>query len=159
MIYYKYGDATKPVADGTKVIVHIVNDLGLWGAGFSGALSKAFPEAEKSYRREFDYGNGLLRGTVQLVKTKDPQTWVANMVAQRGVRTADDPKRLDLTALEECLVFLARFWVDRETVSFHMPRIGCGLAGGTWDEVRPVLERTLGALHVDVTVYGLETST
>jgi hypothetical protein len=31
-----------------------------------------------------------------------------------------------------------------------MPRIGCGLAGGTWEEVEPVVERTCGDLEVHV---------
>jgi hypothetical protein len=36
-----------------------------------------------------------------------------------------------------------------------MPRIGCGLAGGTWDRVEPVLESTLAAAGVEVVVYDL----
>jgi len=35
----------------------------------------------------------------------------------------------------------------------HMPRIGCGLAGGTWDRIEPIIVRALCEHDVAVTVY------
>ena len=32
--------------------------------------------------------------------------------------------------------------------SVHMPRIGCGLAGGKWEAIEPIIERTLLASGV-----------
>lgn len=37
--------------------------------------------------------------------------------------------------------------------SVHMPRIGCGLAGGTWDKIEPLLTEWLSNKGVQVTVY------
>jgi hypothetical protein len=37
-----------------------------------------------------------------------------------------------------------------------MPRIGCGLAGGKWEEIRPIIERTLLKNNVEVYVYDFE---
>jgi hypothetical protein len=37
----------------------------------------------------------------------------------------------------------------------HMPRIGCGLAGGTWDKIDPIIQRTLCDQGVRVIVYDL----
>jgi hypothetical protein len=34
-----------------------------------------------------------------------------------------------------------------------MPRIGCGLAGGTWDKVEPIVLKELAGL--DVFVYDM----
>lgn len=34
-----------------------------------------------------------------------------------------------------------------------MPRIGCGLAGGTWDRVEPLVGERLVARGIPVTVY------
>lgn len=34
-----------------------------------------------------------------------------------------------------------------------MPRIGCGLAGGRWEEIGPIVEETLCEESVSVTVY------
>ena len=37
--------------------------------------------------------------------------------------------------------------------SVHMPRIGCGLAGGHWSRVEPLVMRRLVERGVAVTVY------
>ena len=37
--------------------------------------------------------------------------------------------------------------------SVHMPRIGCGLAGGTWARIEPLIERRLISAGTAVTVY------
>ncbi len=39
----------------------------------------------------------------------------------------------------------------------HMPRIGCGLAGGKWEEVEPIVEQQLISHGVNVTVYDFVT--
>ncbi len=49
-IEYVSGDATRPVGDGCKVIVHICNDRGGWGKGFVLALSKRWKQPEAAYR-------------------------------------------------------------------------------------------------------------
>jgi O-acetyl-ADP-ribose deacetylase (regulator of RNase III) len=37
--------------------------------------------------------------------------------------------------------------------SVHMPRIGCGLAGGTWSRIEPLITARLTARSIPVTVY------
>ena len=37
--------------------------------------------------------------------------------------------------------------------SVHMPGIGCGVAGGTWDRIEPIIFRTLRERDVAVNVY------
>jgi hypothetical protein len=34
-----------------------------------------------------------------------------------------------------------------------MPRIGCGLAGGTWDRIEPLVVSTFITKNIPVTVY------
>ncbi|TWG07066.1 hypothetical protein FHX80_115568 [Streptomyces brevispora] len=34
-----------------------------------------------------------------------------------------------------------------------MPRIGCGLAGGTWSRIEPLLEQRLSIQGIGITVY------
>jgi hypothetical protein len=36
-----------------------------------------------------------------------------------------------------------------------MPRIGCGLAGGKWEEIEPIIKNTLCEKGVAVTIYDL----
>lgn len=40
--------------------------------------------------------------------------------------------------------------------SVHMPRIGAGLAGGKWEEIEPIIIRTLSAKNIPVLVYDPE---
>jgi hypothetical protein len=37
-----------------------------------------------------------------------------------------------------------------------MPRIGCGLAGGKWEDIGPIVEEELDNQGIDVTVYDLD---
>jgi hypothetical protein len=36
-----------------------------------------------------------------------------------------------------------------------LPRIGCGLAGGRWELIEPIIERTLRNNGIEVFVYDL----
>lgn len=56
-----------------------------------------------------------------------------------------------MTAGLEKLATLAK----ERNASVHMPRIGCGLAGGTWEEIEPIIQRTSCAAEIDVFVYDL----
>jgi len=50
-ITYIKGDATNPQAKGTKIIIHICNNLGGWGKGFVLAISKRWKAPEEAYRK------------------------------------------------------------------------------------------------------------
>src|SRR5262245_12281524 len=147
------GDATSPQAKGRKLIAHICNDLGKWGKGFVMALSARWPEPEQAYREwhrdraESDFG----LGAVQLVQV-EPYIWVANMVAQHGVRGGTNRQPIRYEAVEECLEKLTLKALEL-SVSVHMPRIGCGLAGGKWELIEPLIVQTLCRREVPVTVY------
>ncbi len=45
---------------------------------------------------------------------------------------------------------LLRAWALESQASVHMPRIGCGLAGGTWDVMGPLVEECLQGISVTV---------
>ena len=49
-ISYHTGDATRPIGDGPKILVHVCNDIGAWGRGFVVALTRCWPEPEQHYR-------------------------------------------------------------------------------------------------------------
>lgn len=42
-----------------------------------------------------------------------------------------------------------------EGAIIHMPRIDCGLVGGNWDQVEPLLAEHLALARFDVRVYDL----
>ncbi|MFE2143803.1 macro domain-containing protein [Streptomyces sp. NPDC059456] len=147
------GDATSPQAKGPKIIAHVCNDIGGWGKGFVLALSKRWPESEKEFRawHRRRSGNDFGLGAVQLVRVRE-DVWVANMVGQRGIRTGSGGPPVRYDAVERCLAALAGHALERGA-SVHMPRIGCGLAGGKWSRIEPLVTEALCAKGVAVTVY------
>ncbi|MFF7990351.1 macro domain-containing protein [Kitasatospora xanthocidica] len=156
-ITYVRGDATAPLGKGVKVIAHVCNDLGGWGKGFVLALSRRWPEPEAAYRRwhreraKNDFGLGAL----QLVRV-ERYVWVANLVGQRGTRTGRSsgvPVRYE--AIDAGLAALGGRALELGA-SVHMPRIGCGLAGGRWERVEPLVTDRLTAHEVPVTVYDVD---
>jgi O-acetyl-ADP-ribose deacetylase (regulator of RNase III) len=151
-IEYIKGDATKPGVPGNKIIVHVCNDVGGWGKGFVLAISKNWPEPEKAYREWFKSKTNFALGEVQFVKAED-NLWVANLIGQHKMNKDENgnaPIRYE--AIENGLEKVAAF-ANEIDASVHMPRIGCGLAGGTWDRIEPLITKTLSDRSVSVTVY------
>lgn len=152
-ITYVRGDATVPSVKGVKVIAHVCNDIGGWGKGFVLAVSRRWPEPEAAYRawHRDRAANDFGLGAVQLVRV-ERYVWVANMIGQRGIRTGSKGVPVRYEAIDTALARLA----DRATelnASVHMPRIGCGLAGGKWSRVEPLITERLVRRGTPVTVY------
>lgn len=152
-IRYVEGDATAPIGAGPKIIVHVCNDQGGWGKGFVVAISKRWKAPEREYRAWSRRGSEppFELGQVQVVPVADGLS-VANLIGQEGMRARQGVPPIRYGAVAEGLAGV-RAHALREGASVHMPRIGCGLAGGKWEEILPIIERELLTHGVDVTVY------
>ncbi len=152
MIHYVRGDATRPVAAGQKIIVHVVNTKGAWGKGFVLGLSKRWSRPEAFYRHLFAQGKKPQLGDIHVLVV-EPDTVVVNMVAQDGLPTRSKRLVLNYRALQTCLEKLRnRLVASDSTASIHLPRIGCGLGGSSWDMVEQIIKKTIGE-RFEVTVY------
>ncbi|MFN6085789.1 MAG: macro domain-containing protein [Fluviicola sp.] len=154
-ITYTKGDATAPTSTGNKIIVHVCNDIGGWGKGFVMAISKRWKEHEKAYRNWFQSKENFELGQVQFVQVEE-DLWIANVIGQHKINKDDSglpPIRYD--AIEKGLELVGLFAYENNA-SIHMPRIGCGLAGGTWDKIEPIISSTLLSKEILVTVYDFE---
>jgi O-acetyl-ADP-ribose deacetylase (regulator of RNase III) len=174
---FKMGDATNPTNSGTKIIVHICNDVGGWGKGFVMAISKRWKEPEAEYRNwyqnkeleqtdtvkferlqrrdKYSSEKKFELGNVQFVKATD-DIWIANMIAQRGIRPDKDGQPpIRYSYVSECLQRVRQF-AKRQNASVHMPRIGCGLAGGQWPEIEEMINENLIGHEIETTVYDFE---
>lgn len=162
MITYLSGDATVPQAKGTKIIAHICNDQGGWGAGFVVAISKRWAYPEQMYRQWYRQREPVINtepgqivmtsGRFKLEETQLVMVGhglaVANMIAQAGMRTGSNGPPIRYDALKVCLGRV-RGYADSFKASVHMPRIGTGLAGGRWDKIEPLIQEELS----DIPVY------
>ncbi len=154
-INYLVGDATRPQIGGNKIIAHICNDIGGWGRGFVLAISKISPLPERAYREWYAMRqqNDFALGAVQFVKLA-PDIVVANMIGQHGIRTKRGVPPIRYEAVETALKIVGKEAFSNQA-SVHLPRIGCGLAGGSWDKIEPLLEKQICASEVEVFVYDL----
>lgn len=157
-IYYVKGDATKPDANGNRIITHCCNDLGYWNAGFVKALSRQWLQAERAYRlwaKGQDQALPFALGNVQFVPVATA-LWVANIIGQSGI--AKDrfsyPPPIRYEAIRQGLKTVCAFALEHNA-SIHMPRMGAGLAGGNWQLIAEIVDTELCSNGVSVTVYDL----
>ena len=90
----------------------------------------------------------LKLGEVSFVKV-ETGIWVANMIAQRGIRTIAGVPPIRYDALRLCLGKPA-LKAQKLQTTFQMPRIGCGLAGGKWGRVEPLIREAIPNTEVFV---------
>lgn len=164
-IKYVIGDATEPHGQGRLIVAHICNDVGAWGSGFVLALSQQDNRPEQAYRRWYKRRAELPRelssepafalGEIQFAPFHLNDVFVCNMIAQHGTG-GEQP--LYYNALRHCLRKLAPKAHEAQA-TVHMPRIGCGLGGGTWEKVQPIIMQELCASNVEVMVYDLPQDT
>jgi O-acetyl-ADP-ribose deacetylase (regulator of RNase III) len=156
-VQYLIGDATAPRVAGPKLIAHVCNDVGRYGKGFVVAVARRWPSARGRFRawhggREPQSGEYRL-GAVQFLEV-EPSLWVANMIGQHGLKPSGGVPPVRYDAIREAMQRVAAF-ASAQHATIHMPKIGCGLAGGTWDRMRPIVEEACRHAGVAAYVYDL----
>ncbi|NUP47417.1 MAG: macro domain-containing protein [Catenulispora sp.] len=155
-IEYVVGDATVPNGGGPRIIAHVCNDDGGWGKGFVVAVSRRWREPEAAYRSWYRdrETSGFALGAVQVVPVGE-ELFVANMIGQHGYRPGPGDPPVRYEAIGMALAAVGEHALELGA-SVHMPRIGCGLAGGRWELVEPLIGERLTRRGIAVTVYDLE---
>lgn len=147
------GNALSPRGDGPRLIAHIVNDRSsTWGGGFAKQVAIHYTDAQLDFRKWSRDPDHLKLGNTHFFGHPSGIE-IASMVAQHGFGASEIP-RIRYQALEACLTMVReRAKVHGATV--HMPRIGCGLAGGKWEVISELIEQSLLRHNILVTVYDL----
>ena len=132
---FKDGDLVKDKEIG--VFAHQTNCFGVMGAGIAAQIAKTYPnvaEADRRYCHEKDP-----YGTILCVPTEDRRICI-NMYSQYSY--GRDRRQTDYTTFRICLQKIEEYLQTvTETVKIGFPdHIGCGLAGGDWNEILPMLE-------------------
>lgn len=139
MITHKKGDLLKAKE---KIIGHQVNCFGV-SAGLAAAIFRKWPYAKKDYE---DCTHRLpakvLLGMTFFTGTQKDGHIIANLFGQFEPGAAYNPKRL-----EQALLQLANF-AKAGGYSVALPyKLSCGIAGGDWDEVLAIIERTMEGVN------------
>lgn len=153
-ICFKNGDLFNEEAD---ALVNTVNCVGVMGKGVALEFKKRWPDNFKHYRRICEKkglrpGSLFVHEVADLIHRSCPR-YIINFPTKDHWRAQSK-----LEYVEEGLDALVKEIVDRRILSIALPPLGCGNGGLIWGEVRPLIERKLGALSgVQITVlepYG-----
>lgn len=139
MINVRQGD----LLSATGIIVHGCNMRGVMGAGVAKAVKAKWPKVYAAYRHAFDT-KGLSLGEIIPVVVADGVI-VVNAITQNGTARYPGEVMVDYPAI--ATAFLAVNALAKETGidMVNFPLIGCGLAGGDWDKVAPLISTSLSA--------------
>ena len=138
MIEYKTGDLLVEEAD---ALVNTVNCVGHMGAGIALQFKKAWPENFRAYAAACRDGK-VQPGRMFIYETNGltPPRYIINFPTKRHWRG-----RSRLEDIDAGLVALAEDIRRLELKSVAVPPLGAGLGGLPWNQIRPRIERALGA--------------
>ncbi|MCC6497738.1 MAG: macro domain-containing protein [Propionibacteriaceae bacterium] len=132
-----------------EALINTVNTVGVMGKGIALQFKRAYPAMYLEYERAAKAGE-LAPGRVQVWESDLLQgpRYIINFPTKRHWRGSSK-----LEYIERGLDDLARVIRDLGVKSIAVPPLGCGNGGLDWAEVKPLIERKLGSLEVDVLLY------
>jgi len=143
MIQYVKGDIFQ---SDCEVWVNPVNTVGVMGAGLAKKFKDRYPAVFKDYAQTCKLGV-IKIGNVILHEVDHPK-FIASFPTKKHWK---DSSRLSyiLLGLQSLQLRVNEYGIK----SIAMPKIGCGLGGLDWEEVRPEIEKIFGEHPVRVVVY------
>jgi hypothetical protein len=150
MLTYRKGDLFDNLPEsGTIIIPHIVNNIGAWGSGFVVPLGKKFPAARSSYLEMPHHFLGDTQ-TIRCEINPNLVVYVANMCAQNGIVSKDNPKPISYSALVKCMGYVADIGKGCPLIC---PKFGSDRAKGNWSFIEELINEIWG--DFDVTIFEL----
>jgi O-acetyl-ADP-ribose deacetylase (regulator of RNase III) len=156
MLTYQKGDLFDHVKDG-DVIAHCCNDIGAWGGGFTGVMSRWCGDPETDFHNwaggeyvtddpPYQLGETMFS---RVITTGDHgsrvECVVANMVGQHGLISSENPHPISYPALEKAMKKVAKAIEllrrgGKPLLRIVAPKFGAGLAGGDWAEIEKLIK-------------------
>lgn len=132
---------TGNLLDHKGIIYHQVNAIGVMRAGLALQIRRKWPIVYDDYRKWLDEADRLGDALVTWVEgTGRDKVCVASLCAQHDISRERIVTAYD--ALNSALEKLRYFLFQSPDSAFAFPyKLGCGLAGGNWNVVLPILER------------------
>ena len=129
-----------------QVFVNAVNTVGVMGKGIAKEFKERYPEMFHRYQALCESGE-ISIGKLWLYKT--PDKWILNFPTKKHWR---QPSRLEY--IEAGLARFVESYSDYGIYSIAFPALGCGHGGLDFDsQVRPLMEKYLSDLPIDIFVY------
>ena len=142
MIEYIEGDIFESPA---QVIVNTVNTVGVMGKGLALSFKQRYPKMFEKYKTICEKH---LLTTGKLMLFYEADHWLLLFPTKENWR---NPSKLEY--IEKGLMKFVQTYAEKNITSIAFPRLGCGNGELNWDEVRPLMERYLKKLPIDVYIY------
>lgn len=142
MIEYIEGDIFDSPA---QVIVNTVNTVGVMGKGLALSFKQRYPQMFEKYKVACEK-HQLTTGKLMLFY--EPDHWLLLFPTKENWR---NPSKIEY--LEKGLMKFVNTYADKNISSVAFPRLGCGNGELNWEEVRPIMEKYLKPLPIDVYIY------
>lgn len=142
MIEYIEGDIFESPA---QVIVNTVNTVGVMGKGLALAFKQRYPDMFEKYKKACEK-HQLTIGKLMLFYEADH--WLLLFPTKENWR---NPSKLEY--IEKGLMKFVATYAEKNITSIAFPRLGCGNGELDWNEVRPLMERYLKKLPINIYIY------
>lgn len=142
MIKYLEGDIFSSPA---QTIVNTVNTVGVMGKGIALEYKKRYPAMFENYK--FACEKKKLK-TGKLMLCYEPDHWILLFPTKEHWR---NPSRLEY--IEQGLIKFTNIFAESGITSIAFPRLGCGNGELSWDDVKPLMEKYLSDLPIEVYIY------
>jgi len=153
-IEYAKGDILDWVGK-VDCIGHQVNCYGVMGGGLALQIASKYPEVLRSYQdfiKDYTYFNKSRRGLLGICQTTSigGNCWIANLFGQYntggGVQTDYNALATALSELEAKMLYIGKYKVALPV------NLGCGLAGGDWKVVLPIIQKVFEKSEIELTL-------
>lgn len=142
MIEYIEGDIFESPA---QVIVNTVNTVGVMGKGLALSFKQRYPAMFEKYK---DACEKHLLTIGKLMLFYEADHWLLMFPTKKDWR---NPSKLEY--IEKGLMKFVSTYDDENITSVAFPRLGCGNGDLNWNDVKPIMERYLNNLPIDVYIY------
>lgn len=128
-----------------QVLVNTVNTVGVMGKGLALQFKKLYPEMFASYQKLCD-NKSLSIGKLQIYRT--PNKWILNFPTKADWRQPSKIEYIEL-GLQK---FVANYELQGVS-SISFPMLGCGNGNLEWSVAKPIMEKYLKNLPMEVFVH------
>lgn len=142
MYCYVNGDIFESPA---QTLVNTINTVGAMGKGIAGSFKKLLPDMFRTYQQLCETGQ-ISIGSLWLYRT--PHKWILNFPTKKHWRY---PSKLEY--IEKGLATFSRNYEKANISSIAYPMLGCGNGELEWTEVKPLIEKYLKKLPIDIYIY------
>ena len=147
MIHFVHGNMFDTKYD---AYINPVNCKGVMGKGLALEFKKRYPMNFILYKDICDQGK-LKPGYVYWTRDITTNTIIINFVTKDHWK---DPSRIEW--IEEGCRNLKDYWLSDQNIieSVAIPKLGCGLGGLKWSDVRPILIKYFNDINnMDIYIY------